>query len=76
MIPKSNMNGNGILDLFWSDALFHGALDERIKYICSSGALASFTRRLNNVTGIEMASIISGFIQKYEMIDVLKAPIH
>ncbi len=54
-------------------ALFHGALDERIKYICTSGALASFSRRLDNVTGIEMSSIIPGFIQKYEMIDVLKA---
>ena len=67
------MNGNGILDLFWSDALFHGALDERIKHIYSSGALASFSRRLYNVTGIEMASIIPGIIQKYETIDVLKA---
>lgn len=54
-------------------ALFHGALDERINYICSSGALASFNRRIKNITGIEMASIIPGFMNKYEMIDLLKA---
>lgn len=54
-------------------ALFHGALDTRIKYTCTSGAVASYSRRLRDDTGIEMASIIPGFIQKYEMLDVLKA---
>jgi cephalosporin-C deacetylase-like acetyl esterase len=54
-------------------ALYHGALDDRIQYICTSGALASFSRKLKNITGIEMASIIPGFMQKYETIDLLKA---
>lgn len=56
-----------------STAIFHGALDERIKFICSSGTVASFNRRLQDDTGIEMASIIPGFLEKYEMLDVLKA---
>lgn len=74
-MPELNPNKIGILGHSYggTTALFHGALDERIKYICSSGALASFKSRLENVTGIEMASIIPGFIQKFEMIDVVKA---
>lgn len=74
-LQSVNPNKVGILGHSYggTTALFHGALDERIKYICSSGALASFSRRLNTVTGIEMASIIPGFIQIYEMFDVLKA---
>lgn len=54
-------------------ALFHGALDERIRYICTSGAVASYKRRIQECTGIEMASIIPGFIEKYEIVHVLKA---
>jgi len=68
-------NGIGILGHSYggTTALYHGALDERINYICSSGAVASFKCRIENGTGIEMASIISGFIKKYETIDVVKS---
>lgn len=54
-------------------ALFHSALDERIKFCCSSGALSSFNKRIDEITGIEMALIIPGFLKNYELVDVLKA---
>lgn len=52
--------------------LFQGALDCRIKFSCSSGAACSYKNRMLNGTGIEMASVIPGFNQKYEIEDLVK----
>ncbi|WP_105619658.1 alpha/beta hydrolase family protein [Vallitalea okinawensis] len=52
--------------------LFQGALDSRIKFGCSSGAAASFKNRIQNGTGIEMASTIPGFNQDYDIDDLVK----
>src|SRR5690554_618465 len=37
--------------------LFQGALDERIKFACTSGAVCSYKNKINNKTGIEMAEV-------------------
>ena len=52
--------------------LFHSALDKRIKFSCSSGALCSYQTKIKNGTGIELAQVIPGFINQFEIIDLLK----
>ncbi len=53
-------------------ALFHGALDERIDFIGSSGALCSFANKIQFGTGIEKAEIIPGFLKSFEMVDLMR----
>ena len=53
-------------------ALFQGALDERIKFTCSSGAVCSYKNKMKNGTGIEMAEVIPGFINNFEIEDLVK----
>lgn len=52
--------------------LFQGALDCRIKFACSSGAACSYKNKMMNGTGIEMASVIPGFLSKYDIEDLVK----
>lgn len=47
--------------------LFHGALDERIRFACSSGAACSYEQRIAQQTGIEMSSVIPGFAARYDI---------
>ena len=51
--------------------LFHAPLDERICFACSSGAACSFAYRIAQQGGIEMASVIPGFVRKYDMPDLV-----
>lgn len=53
-------------------ALFQGALDERIKFTCSSGAVCSYKNKIKNGTGIEMAEVIPGFVNNFEIEDLVK----
>ena len=52
--------------------MFQGALDERIKFTCSSGAVCSYKNKMKNGTGIEMAEVIPGFINNFEIEDLVK----
>lgn len=52
-------------------AIFQGALDERLKFVCSSGAVCSFKFKLKKGIGIEMAEVLPGFMRKFELLDVL-----
>jgi dienelactone hydrolase len=54
-----------------STVLFHGALDTRIRFACSSGAAASYRYLMANQHGIEMSKAIPGFTQLYDMADLL-----
>lgn len=54
-----------------STVLFHAALDERIRFACSSGAACSFARRMAEQSGIEMASVIPGFTQHFDVPDLV-----
>ncbi len=51
--------------------LFQAALDERIRFACSSGAACSFRYKLAHETGIEFAEVIPGFLEHYEISDLV-----
>jgi cephalosporin-C deacetylase-like acetyl esterase len=55
-----------------STVLFHLPFDPRIKFAVSSGALCSFEQKMREGTGIEFSQVIPGFLNKYEMADLLK----
>ncbi|MBR9918293.1 hypothetical protein GYB29_11585 [bacterium] len=52
--------------------IFHSPFDERIQLSCSSGAVCSYKTKFEHDTGIEMAEVIPGFTQKYDVEDLLK----
>lgn len=52
-------------------ALFLSALDKRISFCCASGSACTYKNRMLNGVGIEMASVIPGFAQKYDIDDVV-----
>ena len=54
-----------------STVLFHGALDTRIRFACSSGAAASYRYLMANQHGIEMSKAIPGFIPRYDIADLV-----
>ena len=51
--------------------LFHGALDERIHFACSSGAACSYRYKMDHQIGIEMAEVIPGFATRYDIPDLV-----
>jgi len=51
--------------------LFHGALDERIRFACSSGAACSYRYKMANQIGIEMAEAIPGFATHFDIPDLV-----
>jgi dienelactone hydrolase len=51
--------------------LFHGALDERIRFACSSGAAGTYQLRMAHQVGIEMAEVIPGFANRYDIPDLV-----
>lgn len=53
-------------------ALFLGALDTRVAFTCSSGAVCSFQHKLLNGTALEMSLVIPGFAEKFDVDDLLR----
>lgn len=53
-------------------ALFMGALQPDLKYICSSGAACTYRRRMEDSTGIEFSQVIPGFAAKFDVDDLVK----
>jgi dienelactone hydrolase len=51
--------------------LFHGALDERIRFACASGAACSYQYKMAHQVGIEMAEVIPGFAAQYDIADLV-----
>lgn len=51
--------------------IFHGALDERIRFACASGAACSYEYKIANQIGIEMAEVIPGFTTRYDISDLV-----
>ncbi len=51
--------------------LFHGALDERIRFACSSGAASTYQYKMAHQIGIEMAEVIPGFATRYDVPDLV-----
>jgi dienelactone hydrolase len=52
--------------------LFLSALDGRINFSCASGSACTYQNRMTNYVGIEMASVIPGFNQKYDIQDLVR----
>lgn len=52
--------------------LFLSALDERLKFSCSSGAVGSYKNKMENGIGMEMSLVIPDFITKYDIDDLIK----
>ena len=53
-------------------ALFLAALDTRVAFACTSGAVCSYRQKLVSGTGLEMSLVIPGFVQHFDMDDVLR----
>ncbi len=53
--------------------LFLMGVDERVRFGCASGALGSYSRRMADGTGIEMAEVIPGFASRFDMEHLLTA---
>ena len=52
--------------------LFQAALNEEIQFACTSGAACTYKNKIELGTGIEMAEVIPGFIEKYDISDLVK----
>ena len=72
-IPQVNSERLGILGHSYggNTVLFHGALDERIRFACSSGAVCSYRYKMANQVGIEMAEVIPGFATRFDIPDLV-----
>ncbi len=52
--------------------LFHMAVDRRISFGCASRSACTYKNRMDHNVGIEMASVISGFNEQYDIDDLVK----
>ena len=73
-LHKELKNKIGILGHSYggNTVLFHSPFDDRIKYSCSSGAVCNYKTKFKFGTGIEMAEVIPGFAEKYDIEDLIK----
>lgn len=55
-----------------STSIFQAAVDERIKFICASGAACSYKNKIENETGIEMSLIVPGILKHFDIPDIVK----
>jgi len=53
-------------------ALFLAALDTRVAFTCSSGAVASYQHKLAHGTALEMSLIIPAFAKQFDIDDVVR----
>jgi dienelactone hydrolase len=51
--------------------LFHAPLDDRVHFACASGAAASYRARMAAGTGIQLAEVIPGFLERFELHDLV-----
>jgi len=58
--------------------IFQAAINEDIAFACSSGAACTYKNKMDYGTGIEMAEVIPGFYNEYDIYDLIKciAPRH
>jgi dienelactone hydrolase len=52
--------------------LFAAALDTRVGFACASGAACSFRHKLSHGTGLEMALVIPGFANRFDLDDLMR----
>lgn len=56
-----------------STSIFHAAVDERVKFVCASGAACSYKNKIQNETGIEMSLVIPGILKQFDIPDIVKS---
>lgn len=73
-LPETILGKIGVLGHSYggNTVIFQSPFDSRIGYSCSSGAACSYSRKLADGIGIEMAEVIPGFSAKYDIGDLLK----
>lgn len=71
---KSDKTRIGILGHSYggSTSIFHAAIDERVKFVCASGAACSYKNKIENETGIELSLIIPGILKQFDIPDIVK----
>lgn len=52
--------------------IFQAALDERVRYACASGAVCSFRNKMQRGTGIEMAEVLPGVVDRFDIDELLR----
>ena len=53
-------------------ALFLGALDTRIAFVCSSGAVCSYRHKRDHGVPLEMSLVIPSFATQFDVADLLR----
>lgn len=71
--PMTDKNRMGLLGHSYggNTVLFQGAIDKRVQFACVSGALCSYKNKFIRHTGMEMALVIPGFVQRFDFDDIL-----
>jgi dienelactone hydrolase len=71
--PLIDRNRVGIMGHSYggNTVLFHMALDQRIRFGCSSGAACSYHYKMAHDLGIEMAEVIPGFARRFDIADLV-----
>jgi dienelactone hydrolase len=52
--------------------LFQAALDERVRFACTSGAACSYRHKMQRGTGVEMAEVLPGVSGRLDVDDLLR----
>lgn len=52
--------------------LFQAALDERVRFACTSGAACSYRDKIRRGTGIEMAEILPGALDRFDIDNLIR----
>src|SRR5215207_6187511 len=52
--------------------LFQAALDERVRFACTSGAACSYRHKMERGIGIEMAEVLPGVVDRLDIGDLLR----
>lgn len=71
---KVDENKIGILGHSYggNTVIFQAAFNKHISFACTSGAVGTFSNKMEAGTGIEMAEVIPGFCKRYSITDLLK----
>jgi len=52
--------------------MFQAALDDRVGFACSSGAVCSYRDKMQRGTGIEMAEVLPGVLERFDVDELLR----
>jgi dienelactone hydrolase len=72
--PAINKEVVGVLGHSYggNTVLFHAGLDTRLRFACASGAACTYQNKMRHETGIEMAQVIPGFAQRFDIPDLVR----